>query len=61
MDNNVNRQDLPLGLGMALAQNYDAMNYFTNLSKQEQQKIIDHTHTIQSRQEMRDYVQSFIS
>ena len=52
-------QDLPMGLGMALAQNPDAMEYFCSLPEQEQQSIIDHTHSIQSRREMHDFVQSF--
>ena len=51
-------QDLPMGLGMALARDPKAMEYFSSLPEQEQQKIIDHTHSIQSRQEMRHFVQS---
>ena len=50
--------DLPMGLGMALAQNTRAMEYFSSLSDEEQQKIIDHTHSIQSRKEMHAYVES---
>ena len=52
---------LPLGFGMALAQNVDAMEYFSALPKQKQQEIIDHTHQIESKQEMHDYVQSMIN
>lgn len=59
--NNQNYNELPLGLGMALAKNFDAMTYFTNLTKAEQQKIIDHTHSIGSKQEMQAYVQSLTS
>ncbi len=59
--NNQNNEELPLGLGMALAKNFDAMTYFSNLSKSEQQRIIDHTHSIASKQEMQAYVQSLIS
>ncbi len=51
-------QDLPMGLGMALAQNPAAMQYFSNLSNEQQQEIINHTHQIQSRREMHQYVQS---
>lgn len=47
---------LPVGLGMALAQNVDSMNYFSSLSPDEQQEIINHTHTIQSKREMEEYV-----
>lgn len=59
--NSITDHELPLGLGMALAKNFEAMNYFSNLPKEEQQKIIDHTHSIDSKQEMREYVQSLIS
>ena len=52
---------LPLGFGMALAQNVDAMEYFSALPKQKQEEIIDHTHEIDSKQEMHAYVQSLIN
>ena len=48
--------DLPLGFAMSLAQNSDAMEYFSHLTEEEKQSIIEHTHQIQSKQEMRDYV-----
>ncbi len=48
--------DLPMGLGMALAQNVTAMQYFSNISPEEQRKIIDHTHAIKSKSEMQAYV-----
>lgn len=46
-----------MGLGMALAQNTEAMAYFAGLSKEQQQAIIDGTHSIHSKQEMRAYVE----
>lgn len=49
---------IPLGLGMALAQNIDAMNRFAALGEKEKQEIINHTHEIHSKQEMRAYVES---
>jgi hypothetical protein len=51
-------ESLPLGFGMALAQNADAMQSFSALPKQQQEEIVDHTHQIQSKQEMQNYVQS---
>lgn len=45
-----------MGLSMALAQNVDSLNYFSSLSPDEQQKIVNHTHTIQSKKEMEEYV-----
>ena len=44
--------DLPLGFGMALAQNEQAMTYFANLTEEQKQSVITATHTIQSKQEM---------
>ncbi len=58
MNNYVDNPEMPLGLGIALAQNITAMNYFSSLPKQE---VIDGTHQIQSKQEMRQYVQDLIT
>jgi len=54
----INGSDIPLGLGMALAKNINAMNYFSSLTNDKKQEIIDHTHQIQSKAEMREYVDS---
>jgi hypothetical protein len=51
-------EELPLGFGMALAQNQRAMEYFSKQSKQKQEEILAHTHSIRSRSEMHAYVQS---
>jgi len=48
--------ELPLGFGMALAQNPAAMNAFCALPESTQQKIIDGTHQVSSREEMHAYV-----
>lgn len=53
--------EIPLGLGMALAQNLDAMNRFSNLSEAEKQSIIAHTHEISSKKEMQAYVNSLFN
>jgi hypothetical protein len=50
--------DLPVGFGMALAMNPQAMEQFSALPESEQQRLIEHTHQIQSRDEMHRYVQS---
>ena len=55
---NLTSGDIPMGLGMALAQNLDAMSYFTSLSPEQQQSIIEATHNIHSKQEMRSFVES---
>ena len=56
MNNYVDGDNMPLGLGMALAKNVNAMNYFSALSKEQQDAIISHTHEIKSKREMQDYV-----
>lgn len=59
MDSLLSSNEIPIGLGMALAENVKAMEYFSALSKEEKQKIIDHTHQIKSKREMHQYVDSF--
>ncbi|MCL2055570.1 MAG: hypothetical protein FWG90_14225 [Oscillospiraceae bacterium] len=56
MDINQSENGIPLGLGMALAQNSAALSRFAGLSKEERQKIIDRTHGINSKKEMRGFV-----
>jgi len=53
--------ELPLGFGMALTQNAQAMEYFSALPQQRQEDIVQQTHAIQSKQEMQDYVQGLIN
>ncbi len=60
MSNFVDGPEMPLGLGMALAQNLEAMNRFANMSRAEQQAVIAHTHSIRSKEEMRAYVESLL-
>lgn len=55
--NLANGPEIPMGLGMALAQNLHAMNSFSQLPAEEQQQIIAHTHEIRSRKEMQAYVE----
>lgn len=54
----MNEFDLPLGFGMALAQNEHAMANFEALSEQEKQAILQKTHSVQSKKEMRAIVNS---
>lgn len=49
-------RDLPMGFGMALAQNPEAMNRFAMLSPEEQSKVVNGTHAVRSKQEMKAYV-----
>ena len=48
--------DLPMGFGMALAQDLSAMDRFASLSPDEQRDLIAQTHRITSKAEMRSFV-----
>ena len=50
-------QDLPLGFEFALAQNPEAMKFFANLTETEQNQLIEQSKTMQSRTEMRNFVE----
>ena len=56
MANFVNGAGMPMGLGMALAEDLDAMNYFSSLSPEQQHRVMEHTHDIHSKEEMQAYV-----
>ena len=45
--------ELPLGFGMALAQNEAAMKRFESLSETEKQAVLAKTHSVRSNQEIR--------
>ena len=47
---------IPLGLGMALAQNMDAMRTFSSMSESARQDVIDRSRHVQSKQEMENLV-----
>lgn len=51
--------DVPLGFGMALAQNLDAMQHFGKMTKQQQQNIIGKTKGIKSKNEMKSFVDEY--
>lgn len=52
--------EMPVGLGMALAMNPEAMDKFSSLTHQQKQQVIDGTHAVRSRKEMQQYVQDII-
>lgn len=49
-------KDLPLGFGMALAQQPDAMKKFSNMTEDEQNRILSEINNIESNQEMQSFV-----
>lgn len=56
----MHRDEIPLGLSMALAQNPEAMDKFAMLSEEKKKEIINGTHSVRSKQEMREYVNKII-
>lgn len=54
--NYVNSGDIPMGFGMALAQNSQALAYFAGLPDYKKQLIIEGTHAVESKEEMQQYV-----
>lgn len=57
MDNN----QMPAGLAMALAQDVNALDAFTAMSKAERSKIIEQARAVNSSEEMRSLVSSIVS
>jgi hypothetical protein len=51
-DNLLNDGGVPLGFGMALAQNTNAMEHFARLPKEKQKAIINQTKSNKSKSEM---------
>lgn len=57
MENNLlSSTQIPQGLGMALTQNMEALNYFSSLNSRQKQEVINHTHSIRSKSEMQYFV-----
>ena len=52
MDKNLTNSELPLGLGMAFAQNIAAMEKFSTMSKIQQEEVIRRAQNIGSKAEM---------
>lgn len=50
--------ELPLGFGMALAQNEATMKKFESLTESEKLAVLQKTHSVRSKQEMQQLVSS---
>ena len=59
-ENFVDGPGIPLGFGMALAQNPDAMDVFSSLTEEQRRKVLRKTRRIGSKEEMRAYVDSLV-
>ncbi len=55
------QNELPVGFGMALAMDTEAMNKFASLSEEQKQEIIDAAHSVNSKIEMQMLVDSIKS
>lgn len=53
----MDRTQLPLGFGMALAMNEPAMREFAAMTEAQRQAVLEQTHYVKSRQEMRQLVE----
>jgi len=51
---------VPLGFGMALAMNANALNAYSSMTEMQKQAILDKAHRARSEQEMREIVNSMI-
>ena len=49
---------VPIGFGMALAQNTAAMNHYAHLTEEQKQDILDKAHNVRSEMEMYTLVAS---
>ena len=61
VNTNKNVSNIPVSLSMAIDQTSDAIEYFGTLSPDEQQEIINYTHTIQSNHELDGFQNKFSS
>ena len=52
---------MPIGFAMALAMNPEAMQNFAALGEEQKQAIIARTHTVNSKEEMCQYVASLVN
>jgi hypothetical protein len=51
---------VPLGFGMALAMNANALNAYSAMTETQKQQILDKAHHARSQQEMHEIVNSLI-
>ncbi|MGN0552635.1 MAG: hypothetical protein ACI4I1_04580 [Oscillospiraceae bacterium] len=55
------KNEMPIGFGMALAMNPEAMEKFASLPESKKSEIINGTHAVSSKAEMKQYVERIIS
>ena len=58
MINYIDNDELPIGCTMELALHSDILNKFAHMDKARQEHIVNGARTVNSRDEMRNYVES---
>jgi len=58
--NEIYSPDMPMGLDIALAKNQAAKDYFYALPEEAKRRVIEHTHMIQSKEEMQAFADSLV-
>lgn len=53
----IDNHDLPIGFTMELTQHSDILNRFAGLSEPERKRLVDGARAVDSREEMRNYVE----
>ena len=56
MNNDFDEIEMPIGLGMALAQNLSALDKFSKMVVSQKLAVINHTRKINSKNEMHEFV-----
>lgn len=54
----MNFAEVPIGFGMALAQNETAVNAYAMMTKEQKNAVLSKAHNVRSEQEMQQLVQS---
>lgn len=49
---------IPIGFGMALARNFNAMNTYSAMTREQKQAVLDRAHNVRSETEMQQLVNS---
>ncbi len=49
---------VPIGFGMALAMNFNAMNVYSAMTEEQKQAVLNKAHNVRSEKEMHDIVNS---
>ncbi len=60
-ENAMDKFEMPVGLGMALAMNPEAMHKFASLTDRQKWEVVSGTHAVSSRKEMQQYVQNMLT